>query len=194
MMGLPHHAYRESLLTAHEARKLKPNNVILVGLMGSGKTTVGKLLSRQFRWPFYDTDHEIVRRNGVSIPTIFELEGESGFRLREEQVVADLVKHSKIILATGGGVVLSPSNRAQLTQHGIVVYLRGTVEELWQRTRNDVNRPLLQVDDPKARLAELHAKRDPLYREIADVLVETGRQPAHVLAQQLGNHLQCMMR
>lgn len=172
---------------------MKPNNIILIGLMGSGKTTVGKLLSRQFRWPFYDSDQEIVRKTGVSIPTIFEMEGEVGFRLREEQMIAELVQQSRIILATGGGVVLSEKNRQQLVQHGIVVYLRGTVDELWQRTRHDTNRPLLQVADPKACLAELHAQRDPLYREIADVLVETSRQPAHVLVEQLARHLNCLM-
>ncbi len=172
---------------------MKTDNVILVGIMGSGKTTVGKQLSRLMRRPFYDTDQEIVRRTGVSIPMIFEVEGEAGFRRREAQVLADLVCETQIILATGGGIVLSDTNRVLMREHGIVVYLRGSIEELLQRTHNDKNRPLLQVSDPKARLAELHALRDPLYREIADVVVDTGRQPVHVLVQQLGRHLNCMM-
>lgn len=165
------------------------NNIYLVGLMGSGKTTVGKLLSKQLRRPFYDTDHEIVRRTGVTIPMIFEVEGEAGFRKREEQMIAELTKLDGVILATGGGAIISPANREQLKQHGTVVYLRGTVDELWQRTRHDRNRPLLQTQDPKARLRELYAQRDPLYREIADVIVDTGRQNVNVLVQQLVQYL-----
>ena len=157
--------------------------------MGSGKTTVGKLLSKQLRRPFYDTDHEIVRRTGVTIPMIFEVEGEAGFRKREEQMIAELTKLDGVILATGGGAIISPANREQLKQHGTVVYLRGTVDELWQRTRHDRNRPLLQTQDPKARLRELYAQRDPLYREIADVIVDTGRQNVNVLVQQLVQYL-----
>ncbi|WP_157662629.1 shikimate kinase AroK [Sulfuriferula sp. AH1] len=165
------------------------NNIYLVGLMGSGKTTVGKLLSKQLRRPFYDTDHEIVRRTGVTIPMIFEVEGEAGFRKREEQMIAELTRLDGVILATGGGAIISPANREQLKQHGTVVYLRGTVDELWQRTRHDRNRPLLQTQDPKARLRELYAQRDPLYREIADVIVDTGRQNVNVLVQQLVQYL-----
>ncbi|ARU32813.1 shikimate kinase [Sulfuriferula sp. AH1] len=157
--------------------------------MGSGKTTVGKLLSKQLRRPFYDTDHEIVRRTGVTIPMIFEVEGEAGFRKREEQMIAELTRLDGVILATGGGAIISPANREQLKQHGTVVYLRGTVDELWQRTRHDRNRPLLQTQDPKARLRELYAQRDPLYREIADVIVDTGRQNVNVLVQQLVQYL-----
>lgn len=165
------------------------NNIFLVGLMGSGKTTVGKLLSKQLRRPFYDTDHEIVRRTGVTIPMIFEVEGEAGFRKREEQIIAELTQLEGVVLATGGGAILSPANREQLKQHGTVVYLRGTVDELWQRTRHDRNRPLLQTQDPKARLRELYAQRDPLYREIADVIVDTGRQNVNVLVHQLVQYL-----
>lgn len=157
--------------------------------MGSGKTTVGKLLSKQLRRPFYDTDHEIVRRTGVTIPMIFEVEGEAGFRKREEQMIAELTRLDGVILATGGGAVISATNREQLKQHGTVIYLRGTVDELWQRTRHDRNRPLLQTQDPKAHLRELYAQRDPLYREIANVIVDTGRQNVNVLVQQLVQYL-----
>lgn len=165
------------------------NNIYLVGLMGSGKTTVGKLLSKQLRRPFYDTDHEIVRRTGVTIPMIFEVEGEAGFRKREEQMIAELTRLDGVILATGGGAIISAANREQLKRHGTVIYLRGTVDELWQRTRHDRNRPLLQTQDPKARLRELYAERDPLYREIANVIVDTGRQNVNVLVQQLVQYL-----
>ena len=169
--------------------KNQGDNVFLVGLMGSGKTTVGKLLSKQLRKPFYDSDHEIVRRTGVTIPMIFEVEGEAGFRKREEQVLAELTQLEGIVLATGGGAVLSARNRAQLKQHGRVVYLRGTVDELWQRTRHDRNRPLLQSPDPKACLRELYLQRDPLYREIAGLIVDTGRQNVNALVHQL---VQCL--
>ncbi len=165
------------------------NNIYLVGLMGSGKTTVGKLLSKQLRRSFYDTDHEIVRRTGVTIPMIFEVEGEDGFRKREELVIEELTKLDGVILATGGGAIISAKNREQLKQHGTVVYLRGTVDELWQRTRHDRNRPLLQTSDPKARLRELYAQRDPLYREIADVIIDTGRQNVNVLVHHLVQYL-----
>lgn len=168
---------------------IQNKNIYLVGLMGSGKTTVGKLLSKHLRRPFYDTDHEIVRRTGVTIPMIFEVEGEAGFRKREEQMIAELTQLDDVILATGGGAILSPSNRELLKQRGTVVYLRGSIEELWQRTRHDRNRPLLQTQDPKARLRELYAQRDPLYREIAEVIVDTGRQNAHILVQHLAQYL-----
>ena len=169
--------------------KNQGDNVFLVGLMGSGKTTVGKLLSKQLRKPFYDSDHEIVRRTGVTIPMIFEVEGETGFRKREEQILAELTQLEGIVLATGGGAVLSAKNRALLKQRGTVVYLRGTVDELWQRTRHDRNRPLLQTQDPKGRLRDLYLQRDPLYREIAGLVVDTGRQNVNALVYQL---VQCL--
>ncbi|MFA5172610.1 MAG: shikimate kinase AroK [Sulfuriferula sp.] len=168
---------------------MNTKNIYLVGLMGSGKTTVGKLLSKHLRRQFYDADHEIVKRTGVTIPMIFEVEGEAGFRKREEQVIADLTQLNDIILATGGGAVLSPATRALLKQRGTVIYLRGTVDELFQRTRHDRNRPLLQTEDPKARLRELHAQRDPLYREVADIIIDTGRQNVNILVQQLVQYL-----
>ena len=168
---------------------MKHDNIFLVGLMGSGKSTVGKLLSRQLRLPFHDTDQEIVRRTGVTIPMIFEVEGEAGFRRREEIILADLAERDGVVVATGGGIVLSEINQRLLTEHGTVVYLRGSVEDLWLRTRHDKNRPLLQVNDPKARMAELYKIRDPLYRKVADLIVDTGRQPVYVLVQELARHL-----
>lgn len=167
----------------------KHTNIILVGLMGAGKTTVGRLLARHLDKCFYDSDHELVRRNGVTIPVIFEVEGEAGFRKREEAVIDELSSLDNVVLATGGGAVLSAQTRALLKSRGTVVYLRGTVEELWQRTRHDRNRPLLQTADPKARLRELYTQRDPLYREVADVVIDTSRQNVNALVRQLEQKL-----
>ena len=154
----------------------KRDNLFLVGLMGAGKTTVGRLLARHYGCTFYDSDHEIVARTGVKIPVIFEIEGEAGFRKREEAVIAELTAQSGIVLATGGGAVLSATNRENLKKNGVVIYLRGTPEHLYERTRHDRNRPLLQTENPLARLRELYQQRDPLYREVADIVVDTGRQ------------------
>lgn len=160
-------------------------NIFLVGLMGAGKTTVGRLLSKRLGKAFYDSDHEIESRTGVNIPVIFELEGEAGFRRREAAVIDDLTKMRDIVLATGGGAVLSKQNRERLSQNGLVVYLRATVTDLWQRTRHDKNRPLLQTDDPRAQLERLFAERDPLYREIADIVIDTGEQSVNAIVQHL---------
>jgi shikimate kinase len=154
----------------------KKDNLFLVGLMGAGKTTVGRLLARHYGCDFHDSDHEIEARTGVRIPVIFEIEGETGFRKREETVIAELTSKSGIVLATGGGAVLSSANRENLKKHGVVIYLRGTPEHLYERTRHDRNRPLLQTDNPLAKLRELYRQRDPLYREVADIVVDTGRQ------------------
>ncbi len=154
----------------------KQDNLYLVGLMGAGKTTVGRLLSRHYGCAFHDSDQEIEARTGVKIPIVFEIEGEAGFRKREEAVIAELTTMSDIVLATGGGAVLSAVTRDNLQKTGLVIYLRGTPEHLYERTRHDRNRPLLQTENPLARLRELYHQRDPLYREIADIVVDTGRQ------------------
>lgn len=171
----------------------KKDNIFLVGLMGAGKTTVGKLLAKQMGKTFIDADHEIEARTGVKIPVIFEIEGEAGFRRREESVIADLVSRPDIVLGTGGGAVLSPRTRELLRTHGTVVYLRGSPEQLYERTRHDRNRPLLQTGDPLAKLRALHAQRDPLYREIADLVVDTGRQSVASFARQLKDKLEPLM-
>jgi shikimate kinase len=154
----------------------KRDNLYLVGLMGAGKTTVGRLLARHYGCDFHDSDHEIEARTGVKIPVIFEIEGEAGFRKREEAAIAELTSREAIVLATGGGAVLSSLNRETLREHGVVIYLRGMPEHLYERTRHDRNRPLLQTDNPLEKLRELYRVRDPLYREIADIVVDTGRQ------------------
>jgi len=160
-------------------------NIYLVGLMGAGKTTIGRQLARRLGRNFYDSDHEIVERTGVPIPTIFEIEGEPGFRRREQQTIAELSKMRDIVMATGGGVVLDPENRRCLRDSGWVVYLNVPPLMLYQRTRNDRNRPLLQVEDPLARLESLHAERDPLYRETANLVVEGGQLVAAGVVQYL---------
>jgi shikimate kinase len=143
--------------------------------MGAGKTTVGRAVARRLDRPFFDSDHEIEARTGARIPVIFELEGEAGFRDRESHVITDLTLQQNIVLATGGGAVLRPENRLALQKNGLVVYLRANPHDLWLRTRRDKNRPLLQTEDPKARLEELYEVRDPLYRECAHFVIETGR-------------------
>lgn len=149
-------------------------NIYLVGMMGAGKTTVGRHLAKRFGRRFMDVDHEVEARTGVSIPTIFEIEGEAGFRKREAQVVAELAREQDLVLATGGGAVLDPANRRVLAESGLVIYLEAEPALLYERTRLDRNRPLLRVADPLAKLTELHVQRDPLYREIADVVVACG--------------------
>lgn len=164
-------------------------NLFLVGLMGAGKTTVGKLLAKHLGKRFIDADHEIEQRTGVKIAVIFELEGEDGFRAREEAVIADLTQQTDIVLATGGGAILRESNRHVLKDRGIVIYLRASADDLWRRTRNDKNRPLLQTENPRARLQELLSQRDPLYRETAHLIVDTGEQNVQKLVRHLEQEL-----
>jgi len=160
-------------------------NIFFVGLMGAGKTTVGKVLAKHLNKTFYDSDHEIERRTGVNIPLIFELEGESGFRKREVSVIDELCQMSDIVMATGGGAVLMEQNRQTLKKSGTVIYLRANVQELWQRTRHDKNRPLLQNGNPKLLLEQLFKVRDPLYREVANYVVDTGGQPVSTIVNQI---------
>lgn len=167
----------------------KTGNIFLVGLMGAGKTTIGRLLAKRLKKTFIDTDHELEHRTGVKIPLIFELEGEAGFREREAALIHELTQRQDIILATGGGAVLRQENREALAQNGTVVYLNAKVEDLWQRTQHDKNRPLLQTADPKAKLAELYAQRDPLYREIADIVISSGHQNVQHAAREVERRL-----
>ena len=171
--------------SAYNARMESSRNIFLVGLMGAGKTTVARQLAHRLRKQFIDADHEIERRTGVRIGTIFEIEGEEGFRAREARVLESLSALEDVVLATGGGVVLRPENRERLKSRGFVIYLRAMPRDLYLRTRHDKGRPLLQTADPLARLEELFAARDPLYREVADLVVDTGRQSVSALVGQL---------
>jgi shikimate kinase/3-dehydroquinate synthase len=151
--------------------------------MGAGKTTIGRILARKLGKRFIDSDHEIEARTGASIPWIFEIEGEASFRRRESEVIRDLTSQQGIILATGGGAVLAPENRAWLKARGTVVYLRANVSSILVRTSHDKNRPLLQTADPRKKLEELTAQREPLYREIADLVIDTGRPNVQSMVQ-----------
>ncbi|WP_083599118.1 bifunctional shikimate kinase/3-dehydroquinate synthase AroKB [Massilia sp. CF038] len=151
--------------------------------MGAGKTTIGRILARKLGKRFIDSDHEIEARTGASIPWIFEIEGEASFRRREAEVIRDLTAQDGIVLATGGGAVLNPDNRAYLQARGSVVYLRANVASIMLRTAHDKNRPLLQTADPRKKLEELTAQREPLYREIADLVIDTGRPNVQSMVQ-----------
>jgi shikimate kinase len=160
-------------------------NIFFVGLMGAGKTTVGRLLAKNLGAVFYDTDQEIEKRTGVRVPVIFEMEGEGGFRKREIGMIDELTQMQNIVLATGGGAVIAQENREHLKSRGIVIYLRASVHDLYLRTRFDRNRPLLQNTNAQAKLEELFAARDPLYREVATYIVDTGNQPVMNIVQKI---------
>ncbi|MGA8883136.1 MAG: shikimate kinase AroK [Acinetobacter sp.] len=162
-------------------------NIYLVGPMGAGKTTVGRHLAELLGRDFVDSDHEIERKTGATIPWIFEKEGEQGFRSRETVVIDELTARARMVIATGGGAVTQAPNRAFLKQRGIVVYLYTPVEIQLQRTCRDKNRPLLQVENPEKKLKDLLKIRDPLYREVADYVIETNQGAARDLAQKILN-------
>ena len=161
----------------------KPNNVFLVGPMGAGKTTIGRILAKNLSLKFVDLDAEIEKRCGADIPWIFDVEGEAGFRKRESLLLAELAGDEGILLATGGGAVINPRNREVLKARGYVVYLSASAKQLLERTAHDRSRPLLQVDDPLAVLTQLIGERDPLYREVADLIVETERKRPQLVAE-----------
>jgi shikimate kinase len=152
-------------------------------MLGSGKTTIGKRLGRDLGIEILDLDKEIEKRSGVSISTIFEIEGEDGFRNRESLLVKDIAQCFNGVIATGGGVVLNPTNRICLASSGVVVYLHASPHLLYSRTRCDRKRPLIQVSDPLKRITELVVRRDPLYREVADVIVEAGDNMTNIVEQ-----------
>ncbi|AMP12743.1 bifunctional shikimate kinase/3-dehydroquinate synthase AroKB [Collimonas pratensis] len=164
-------------------------NIFLVGLMGAGKTTVGRALARKLNKLFIDSDHEIEARTGVSIPLIFEIEGEESFRQRETEVIRDLSARSGIVLATGGGAIMRAENREYLKTRGTVIYLRASIHNILQRTSRDKNRPLLQTADPRRRLEELSRQREPYYREVADIVIDTGRPNVQFLVHSILSQL-----
>ncbi|MCX7246888.1 MAG: shikimate kinase [Burkholderiales bacterium] len=159
--------------------------ISLIGLPGSGKSTVGRQLARRLQLPFSDSDHVIEQQLGCSIREYFEREGEERFRDVEESVIDELTQGGSGVLSTGGGVILRQANRRRLRQHSQVVYLNSSPDELFRRLRHDVNRPLLQVADPLNRLRDLHTLRDPLYRETAHFVVETGRPSVATLVSMI---------
>jgi len=162
-------------LPSHAPVPLHRGNLFLVGLPGAGKSTLGRQLARRLNKRFVDADTELEQRLGVSIPTIFEIEGEAGFRDREEATLAELTQLSDVVLSTGGGAVLRPANRARLKDNGTVIYLHADPMVLWERVRHSRNRPLLQTSDPRNRLATLYDERDAFYREVADHVIESDR-------------------
>lgn len=167
-------------------------NVILVGPMGAGKSTIGRLLAKELRLSFKDSDKEIEQRTGANIPWIFDVEGEAGFREREQAMLAELCQTDGIVLATGGGAVLRPENRQALSSGGRVIYLHASVEQQLERTSRDRNRPLLRAADPGRVLSELMTIRDPLYREIADLVVETDERPPRIVVEEILERLRAL--
>jgi 3-dehydroquinate synthase len=165
-------------------------SIFLVGLMGSGKTTIGRALAKKLNKRFIDSDHEIEARTGASIPVIFEIEGEESFRRREAEVIRELSAQPDIVLATGGGAILHPESRTHLKNGGTVIYLRASINQILQRTGRDKNRPLLQTADPRRKLEELSRQRDPLYREVADFVIETNRPNVQFLVHTIISHLE----
>ena len=161
------------------------SNIFLVGMMGAGKTTVGRALAARMKREFVDTDRLLVDKTGVPVATVFEIEGEEGFRRRESDVLEEVCRENGRVIATGGGIVLAEPNRRLMREHGTVIYLRARLESLWERTRHDTSRPLLATPNPKARLAELLKDREPLYREVAHLIVDSGPQSASTLVNRV---------
>ena len=168
------------------------HKIFLVGLMGAGKTTIGKQLAQMLGYTFLDSDHEIEAHTGASIPLIFELEGEQGFRERETKMIDRLSQQNNIVMATGGGAVLREENRRMLVARGIVVYLAASLDQLYNRTRRDKNRPLLQTGNPRDKLASLIEEREPLYKAVADITVDTGRGNIKSTANYIKKQIQAL--
>lgn len=159
--------------------------IFLVGPMGAGKSTIGRMLAKRLGLAFKDSDHEIERRTGADIPWIFDVEGEEGFRRRERDILDELTNYSNIVLATGGGAILKPENRERLQARGHVIYLKLSVDQQAHRTAKDRNRPLLQTDNPKKVLEDLFHERDPLYRQVADLVINTDHKTARAVTDQI---------
>lgn len=167
-----------------------PKQIVLVGPMGAGKSTIGRLLAKELHLPFKDSDNVIEERCGADIPWIFDVEGESGFRQRETAVLSDLIKEQSLVLATGGGIVIKEDNRAMLKQADAVIYLLATAKHLARRTAKDKKRPLLQVGNPEEKIASLLEERDPLYREVATHVIITETQNPKSVAGEIAKKLQ----
>lgn len=175
---------------AVESTNLTPEKtIIFIGMMGAGKTTIGKALARELGREFIDLDHEIVRRCGVAIPTIFDIEGEEGFRKRETATLEDVSKQHNIVLATGGGAVLMAENQEILRNCGLVIYLKASVDDLYRRVARDPNRPLLATENPRQRLADLLSQRAAIYESLANLTIETGSGSIQSVVKQVKNYL-----
>ena len=166
-----------------------PSNIYLIGPMGAGKSTVGRQLAKTLSKEFVDCDREIEQRTGVTIARIFEVEGEEGFRKRERDMIEHLTEREGVVMATGGGAVVDESNRSRLRTRGFAIYLKAPIELLAERTARDRDRPLLQTDDPKSKLIELVEERDPLYRQVADMVVKTDRRTARHVVKEIVRRL-----
>lgn len=164
--------------------------IFLIGPPGVGKTTTGSRLAKLYGWDFFDTDRLIEERTGVRISDIFEIEGEEGFRTRETRILEEISEHQDAVIATGGGIVLSPYNRQVMKRKGTVVYLKASIDLLLARTRHDKNRPLLQGPNRKQNLTKLLNEREPLYEEIADIIVQSKQQSAAKLTQYLDQEIE----
>lgn len=169
-------------------------SIFLIGPMGAGKTTMGRQLAKKLHLDFYDSDKVVEERTGATIPLIFELEGEAGFRQREQAIIDEFTQKNNLVLATGGGAILRDVNRQHLKSRGIVIYLHSDIAHLMERIRHDKNRPLLQTPDPEAKLREIMAQREPLYRETAHITINTGdvsiRAAIQAILDRLKNHQQ----
>lgn len=176
---------------ANNGARVNPleGNIYLVGMMGAGKSSAGKMLASRLKKSFYDSDKVIEERTGVSISTIFHHEGEEGFRAREEAVIAELTSFNNVVLATGGGAILREKNRRCLQSTGFVVYLKASIKALWERTHSDKNRPLLQKGDPYKKLSSLYDFRDPIYSEVANLTVQTGEPSLQSFVRKLEHSL-----
>ncbi|MCU7917693.1 MAG: shikimate kinase AroK [Candidatus Thiodiazotropha sp. (ex Epidulcina cf. delphinae)] len=171
---------------------MRVQNLFLIGPMGAGKTTVGRQLAEHYRKQFIDSDQEIQHRTGVDIPTIFEFEGEAGFRLREHAVIDELTERENVVLATGGGAILSEENCRLLSARGLVIYLHCSAEQQFERTHRDKNRPLLETPDPLSKLKTLMAEREPLYRQTADLFVSTEGRNTQSVVQDIRQQIEIL--
>ena len=165
------------------------NNIILIGAMGAGKTTIGRQIAKILGFEFFDSDREIEEKTGASIPLIFELEGEEGFRKREQDVIADLCNKTHIVLATGGGAILKKQNQQVLKRSGTIVYLCADIDDLLERTSKEKNRTLLQTDDPRTKLKNILIERGPIYRELADIILTTNKMTVYAAVKELEDRL-----
>jgi shikimate kinase len=166
----------------------RPENIFLIGPMGSGKTTVGRALARRLNKAFFESDQVIEERSGVRVSVIFEIEGEAGFRQREKKIIDHLTSKKDIVLATGGGSILDAENRGHLLHRGFVVYLKAPLEKLLERSTRDRNRPLLQTEDPRATLEALIRQREPIYRETADLIIDTSDRTVRQVVDEIHRH------